>query len=124
MRHSGLIRILAAAAVLVFPATASADKTPPRASIAAKATLSSPTEIILEVRLKCEEGQAWGLIFDVLQETWGVAVASGQCTGDNQYAAVPVYNERGWDVGDAQAYLGVWTSTGSVQEARLVRIEL
>ncbi len=83
----------------------------------------SPTDIILEVRLKCEEGEAFGLVFDVLQEQWGVGAASGYCTGRNQDVAISVFNQSGWLVGDAQAFLNVSTSTDFEQEARSIRIE-
>lgn len=123
MRRIQLIRLLVAAVVLIFPATASADNTPPRAKIAAKAILVSPTVIILEVRLKCEEGEAVSLVFDVFQEQWGVGSGSAECTGRNQDVAISVFKESGWLVGDAQAFLNVTTSTDFEQEARSIRIE-
>ena len=125
MRQVRLVtRVLVAGAVLAFPAVASADKTPPRASIAAKAELVSPELIVVHVRLKCEAGQTYSLVSDVFQGTWGLGVTGGQCTGGNQDVVISVYNGSGWQLDDAQAYLNISTSTDFEQEARSIRIEL
>ena len=127
MRHVRLVTpLLATAAILAIPSVASADKTPPRASIAAKAILVSPEQINLEVRLKCEEGESYYIVADVFQQKWGIGVATGQCTGGNQDVTVQVNPSSEippWQVGAADAYINFGTPTDFDSEARTIRIE-
>jgi hypothetical protein len=113
------------AALLALPSVAAADKTPPRAEFAAKAIWVSPEQINVEIRLKCEEGESFGMIADVFQQKWGVGTASGQCTGGSQYVTIQVRSSATppWQLGTADAYLNFGTSTAYDSEARTIRIE-
>jgi hypothetical protein len=85
----------------------------------------SPEQINVEIRLKCEEGESFGMIADVFQQKWGVGTASGQCTGGNQYVTIQVRSSATppWQLGTADAYLNFGTSTAYDSEARTIRIE-
>jgi hypothetical protein len=96
----------------------------------------SPEQINVEIRLKCEEGESFGMIADVFQQKfgmiaevfqqkWGVGTASGQCTGGSQYVTIQVRSSATppWQLGTADAYLNFGTSTAYDSEARTIRIE-
>ena len=123
--------ILAAALAFVVPAAASADPSPTRVSLAPQATYLSPQQINLEVGLSCTEGLFYNVFASVLQQqgtftqVFGNGFASGQCSGQHQRVAVPVFTFffPGWQLGDAIANVTACAFTCD-STARAIRIGL
>jgi hypothetical protein len=104
------ILIFATATALAVPTGASADPNPTRVSLAPQATYVSPQQINLEVGLTCAEGLSYFVGASVLQqqgalEVFGSGFASGECAGQPQRVAIPVFTFAfpGWQLGNAIA---------------------
>jgi hypothetical protein len=123
--------VFAAAAALAVPAAASADANPTRVTLAPQATYVSPQQINLEIGLSCTEGLFYNINASVVQQrgpfmqVFGSGFASGQCTGQHQKVAVPVFGFGfpGWKLGEAVANVVACAFTCD-STARTIRITL
>ncbi len=131
MIHLRSMLILAVAAALAVPAAASADPNPTRVSLAPQATFVSPQQINLEIGLNCTEGLFYSVGASVLQQqgpftqVFGSGFANGQCTGQHQKVAIPVFTFffPGWQLGEAVANVFACAFTCD-STARTIRIGL
>lgn len=111
MTHLRLLVTLVAALALAVPAVAGAGPNPTRVTLSPSANYVSPQQINLEVGLACAEGLFYNISASVLQQqgqftqVFGNGFVSGQCTGQHQKVAVPVFSFSfpGWQLGDALA---------------------
>ena len=111
MRYLRFMSMLGAIAALALPAVAAAGPSPTRVALAPSATYVSSQQINVEVGLACEEGFFYNVGASVLQQqglftqVFGNGSVSGQCTGQHQKVAVPVFafSFPGWQLGDAVA---------------------
>jgi hypothetical protein len=125
------VLVFAAAAALAVPAAASADANPTRVSLAPQATYVSPQQINLEIGLTCTEGLFYNINASVIQQqspfmqVFGNGFTSGQCTGQHQKVAVPVFGFGfpGWQLGEAVANVVACAFTCD-STARTIRITL
>jgi hypothetical protein len=123
--------ILTAVAALAVPVAASADANPTRVSLAPQATYVSAQQINVEVGLSCTEGLSYFVFASVLEQqgaftqVFGSGFVSGQCTGQHQKVAVPVfaYSFPGWQLGEALANVSACAFTCD-STARTIRIGL
>jgi hypothetical protein len=104
--------LAAAAATLVLPSIANADPAPTTVKLSQNAVFEGATQLVTEVTLNCTPGWGYNVNVSVVQpQGFGFTMfaggwASGQCTGQQQKLAVPVYpfNYYGtWLLGDASA---------------------
>ena len=100
---------LVAVAAFAVPGAASADPSVTRVSVAPQATFISTQQINVELTLSCPEGLSYSAFARVLQQqgpfvqVFGDGSVSGQCTGQSQKIAVPVFafSFPGWQLGTA-----------------------
>ena len=125
------ILTLVAAGALAVPATASADPTVTRVSVAPQATFISTQQLNVELTLSCPEGLGYSAFASVLQQqgpftqVFGNGSVSGQCTGQPQKVAVPVFTFAfpGWQLGPAIAFVSGCSFTCD-STSRAIRITL
>ena len=100
------------AAMLVLPSIAGADPSPTTVKLSQNVQFAGPFQIDTQVTLTCTAGWGYSVNVNVVQpQGWGFTMfgggsAYGQCTGQQQKLAVPVYpfNYNGtWLLGDASA---------------------
>ncbi len=131
MTHFRLLATLVAAVALAVPAVAGAGPNPTRVTLSPTANYVSPQQINLEVGLSCEEGLFYNINASVLQQqglfmqVFGNGFANGQCTGQHQKVAIPVFSFGfpGWQLGDALANVNACAFTCD-SAARSIRIVL
>jgi hypothetical protein len=97
------------AASLALPSVASADPAPTSVKLSQTARFAGPSQIDSQVTLTCTAGYGYFVNVNVVQPQgfgftmFGGGSAYGQCTGQQQKLAVPVYpfNFGTWLLGDA-----------------------
>ena len=125
------ILVLAALAAAAVPSTASADPSVTRVSAAPHATFISTQQVNVELTLSCPEGLFYGASARVLQQqgpfqqVFGSGFVNGQCTGQPQKVAVPVwtFSFPGWQLGPALADVSACSFTCD-NTSRAIRITL
>jgi hypothetical protein len=102
--------VLTALMPLAVPATAAADPAPTRVAISQTAYYASTGVVVLEVSLSCSPGMGYFVNAQVIQpqgftQTFGSGSINGQCTGQHQKLALPVFANffPGWQLGEAVA---------------------
>jgi hypothetical protein len=101
----------AIAAAFVLPSVASADPAPTGVKLSQTAQFAAANQIDAQVTLSCTAGWGYSVNVNVVQPQgfgftmFGGGWASGQCTGQQQKLAVPVYpfGYGTWLLGDASA---------------------
>jgi len=125
------ILTLVAAGALAVPAAASADPSVTRVSLAPQARFISTQQINVELTLSCPEGLSYSAFARVLQQqgpflqVFGSGSVNGQCTGQSQKVAVPVFafSFPGWQLGPAIADVSGCSFTCDTT-SRAIRITL
>lgn len=87
---------------------AKADPAPTSARISENAQYVNPGQINLQVTISCTPGYGYYVNASVVQprgffQIFGNGFAWGQCTGQQQKLAVPVWSYGPWQLGDAVA---------------------
>ena len=110
MSFTRLALVLAALVPLALPATAAADPAPTRVAISQAASYTSTGLVVLELALSCTPGSGYFVNAQVIQpqgftQITGSGSINGQCTGQHQKLALPVFASffPGWQLGDAVA---------------------
>jgi hypothetical protein len=101
------------ACALVVPSVASADPAQTSAKLSQNVQFTAFNQIDAQVTLSCTAGWGYSVNVDVVQpQGWGFTMFGGgwtfgQCTGQQQKLAVPVYpfGMGTWLLGDASATL-------------------
>ncbi len=106
-----ILLLAAIAASLALPSVASADPAPTSVKLSQNAQFAGATQIDTQVTLTCTAGYGYSVSVNVVQPQgfgftmFGGGWAFGQCTGQQQKLAVPVYpfGYGTWLLGDASA---------------------
>jgi hypothetical protein len=125
------ILVLVALVAIAVPATASADPDVTRIAAAPQATFVSTQQLNVQLTLSCPEGTFYDAFARVLQQqgpftqVFGSGGVSGQCTGQPQKVAVPVwaFSFPGWQLGPALVDAGA-CSFACAATSRAIRITL